>query len=75
MNEIQKFRNEIDKVLEDIEIATFMLTAGSPVGIDDTVADLVNLYEDSADNLKKAFEELRKNLGDKRIADLKDYGK
>lgn len=75
MNDIQKFKNEVDKVLSDIDVLIWTLNTGSPVEIDDTVAKMVDLYEDSADNLKKALTELKGSMGSVRIVDLKDYGK
>lgn len=75
MNEIKKFRLEVDKVIDDIDTVIYIFEKASSANPDDSVTDVVELYEDTAERLKGAFDELKKNIGYKRISDLEAYGK
>ena len=75
MNDIQKFKFEVEKVIDDIDTVIHILENASSAYPDDTINDVVELYEDTSERLKKAFDELGKNIGSKLITDLKAYGK
>ncbi len=75
MNDIQKFKNEIEDIVDDLSIVTSALEKGSFVNPEDTVSYVTNVYEDTVERLKDAFDKLRESIGEKKLVDLKDYGK
>lgn len=75
MHDIQKFKNEIEDIVDDLSIVTSALEKGSFVNPDDSVSYVIDIYEDTAERLKTAFSKLRESIGEKKLVDLKDYGK
>lgn len=70
MDAYKKFKNEIDEILDDLDTLLFLLENRSAPA--KTVRGQIELYEDTADRLKKTFEDLKASEGSTLIKDI-DY--
>lgn len=75
MDDIQKFKNEVENIIDDLNIVMSTLEEGAFVRPHATVSCVIDVYEDTVERLQIAFSELRESIGEKRLADLKDNGK
>lgn len=75
MDDIQKIKSEVEDIVDDLSIVTSALENGSFVNPEDTVSYIIDMYEDTAKRLKDAFDKLRNSIGEKKLVDLKEYGK
>lgn len=62
MDAYQKFKNEITDILNDID--TFMWSIDSRNRPNKTLKSLIEIYEDTSDRLKQAFDDLKTSEGD-----------
>lgn len=73
MDAYQKFKNEITGILNDID--TFMYVIDSRNSPDKTLKSEIELYEDTSDRLKRAFDDLKESEGDKLVKDITYEGR
>lgn len=62
MDAYQKFKNEITDIISDID--TFMWSIDSRNRPNKTLKSLIEIYEDTSDRLKQAFDDLKTSEGD-----------
>lgn len=62
MDAYQKFKNEITDILDDID--SFMWSIDSRNRPNKTLKSLIEIYEDTSDRLKQAFDDLKTSEGD-----------
>lgn len=62
MDAYQKFKNEITDILSDID--TFMWSIDSRNRPNKTLKSLIEIYEDTSERLKQAFDDLKTSEGD-----------
>lgn len=62
MDAYQKFKNEITDILNDID--TFMWSIDSRNSPNKTLKSLIEIYEDTSERLKQAFDDLKTSEGD-----------
>ena len=73
MDAYQKFKNDITSILNDID--TFMYVIDSRISPDKTLKSKIELYEDTSDRLKRAFDDLKESEGDKLVKDIAYKGR
>lgn len=73
MDAYQKFRNEITDILNDID--TFMWAIDSRSPPNKTLKSEIEIYEDTSDRLKQAFDDLKESEGYKLIKDITYEGR
>lgn len=73
MNAYQIFKNEVDEVRDDIDTLLYILD--KKMNRQETVGSAIDRYMDMADRLKNALENLKKEEGETRIADIEYEGK
>lgn len=73
MDAYQKFRNEITDILNDID--TFMWAIDSRNSPNKTLKSEIEIYEDTSDRLKQAFDDLKESEGYKLIKDIAYEGR
>lgn len=62
MDAYQKFKNEITDIFNDID--TFMWSIDSRNSPNKTLKSLIEIYEDTSERLKQAFDDLKTSEGD-----------
>lgn len=62
MDAYQKFKNEITDILNDID--TFMWSIDSRNSPNKTLKSVIEIYEDTSERLKQAFDDLKTSEGD-----------
>lgn len=70
MEEIAKFKTTIKEITDNLEVLCYVLDLKHSTIEGETVSQKLEIYEDTADRLKKAFDMLREEIGNKKIKDL-----
>lgn len=73
MNAYQKFKNEITEILNDID--TFMWSIDSRNSPNKTLKSMIEIYEDTSERLKQAFDDLKASEGDTQVKDINYEGR
>lgn len=73
MDAYKNFKNEIDAIYDDLDTLLFLLDNRSEAA--KTVRSQIELYEDTADRLKKAYEDLKASEGNTLIKDINYDGR